>query len=399
MRCTLPLLLAAISLAGCKKDDDPAPDSEIGALVPELYDFAQVVPGPGLPSEVQPMDSNNNLDVEWHDGRLFLAFRTSPDHFASDQTVLYVVSTTDEEQWRYEGQFNLATDLREPQLVSWNGELHFYFAVLGDDPAAFEPQGSRHTTYRGPDSWDPVAEIFPDDFIPWRIKPIGDRLSVTGYTGGGGVYDPETSEPIRVRWLGSDDGVTWDAWVPGNEIVSEGGGSESDLVVREDGSVVAVIRNEAGDDTGFGSKICTAPASAPGDWDCITEPRKYDSPLMFEREGRIWLIGRKTMTEDGDYDLGRDDLALAERYLFYQLTYWQAPKRCALWEVDPETRTVHWILDLPSRGDTCFPEAVDLGDDLLVYNYSCDPDGPDLSWVDGQTGQTQIYRQVLDFTP
>lgn len=397
MRQLTLMVLAAFALVGCKKAD--ADGDTIGDLVPDLLEFRQVVPGPGLPPEVVPMDANNNLDVEWYDGRLYFAFRTAPDHFASTETTLHVVSSTDEQTWRYEGSFSMGTDLREPQLVSWNGQLHFYFAVLGDNPLAFEPQGSRHTVYNGPGDWEPVAEIFPDDFIPWRIKPVEGRLSVTGYTGGGGVYDPATSEPIRVRWMASDNGVDWTPWVAGTEVVYEGGGSESDLVVRDDGSVVAVIRNEAGDEGGFGSKVCTATAKNPADWTCDDDPRKYDSPLMFEREGKIWLIGRKTMTEDGLYDLGRDDLTLAEKYLFYQLTYWQAPKRCALWEVDPQTRTVHWILDLPSKGDTCFPEAVELGDDLLVYNYSSDPEGPDVSWVEGQKGLTGIYRQILDFTP
>jgi hypothetical protein len=57
-------------------------------------------------------------------------------------------------------------------------------------------------------------------------------------------------------------------------------------------------------------------------------------------------------------------------------------------------------MDLPSKGDTCFPEAVELDGDLLVYNYSSDPDSiGDPSWLEGQTSPTGIYRQVLDFNP
>lgn len=383
----------ALSLVAC--GGDPAPREP--AVVPELHDLARVVPGDGLPPEVVPQAANNNLDVAWHEDRLFLAFRSAPDHFANEAAELFVVSSADEVTWRYEGRFALDTDVREPQLVSWQGALHLYFAVLGTNPAAFEPQGSRHTTWRGPGAWDPLEPMFPDDFIPWRIKELDGRLSVTGYTGGGGVYDPATSEPIRVRWLASDDGVAWSAAVPGHEVVHEGGASESDLVLRDDGSLVAILRNEAGDAGGFGAKLCTAPAADLGAWTCDHDPRKYDSPLLFEREGRVWLIGRRTVTEDLRFDLDRDDLSLAEQYLLYQITWWQDPKRCALWEVDPDAREVRWVLDLPSRGDTCFPEAVEFDGDLLVYNYSSDPEGPDLSWLDGQKGPTNIYRQRLAF--
>lgn len=386
-----------VLMVACGSGEEPPGRDPL--VPPELVGLRQVVPGDGLPAEVVPQQANNNLDVSWHDGRLFLAFRTAPDHFASEATELYVVSSADETNWRYEGRFALGTDVREPQLVSWNGELHLYFAVLGTNALAFEPQGSRHTIWRGPDSWDPVEPIFPDDFIPWRIKELDGRLSVTGYTGGGGVYDPETTEPVKVRWLASDDGLAWSAAVPGAEVVHEGGASESDLVIRDDGSLVAILRNEAGDEGGFGAKLCTAPPGDLGTWTCDHDPRKYDSPLLFEREGRVWLIGRRTVTEDLKFDLGRDDLTLAERYLLYQVTWWQDPKRCALWEVDPDERVVNWVFDLPSKGDTCFPEAVDLGEDLLVYNYSSDPEGPELSWLDGQKGPTGIYRQVLDFTP
>ena len=58
-----------------------------------------------MPPEIQSQVSHNNLDIVRFEGRLFLAFRTAPDHFAHPDTFLYVVSTTDEREWRYEGQF------------------------------------------------------------------------------------------------------------------------------------------------------------------------------------------------------------------------------------------------------------------------------------------------------
>lgn len=37
--------------------------------------------------------------------------------------------------------------------------------------------------------------------------------------------------------------------------------------------------------------------------------------------------------------------------------------------------------------------------DIVIYDYSSDVDGEDVSWRDGQRGRTFIYRHVLRFTP
>jgi len=362
----------------------------------ELVDFTQVVPSQGLPAEVVPDVSNNNLDVTWHDDRLFLAFRTGPSHFASTETEMHVVSSLDEQDWRHEGSFAMGTDVREPQLVSWQGELHLYMAVLGDNPLDFEPQGMVHHRYLGEGSWTEASWFDDPTFIPWRIKAVDGRLQMMGYSGGDAVYDPVDGEPIQIRWLASDDATTWEPTIAGQEVVLEGGGSETDYVFLADGDLLAVVRNEAGDEHGFGSKICRAPAADLGAWDCIGDPRKYDSPLLFTMRDRVWLVARRNVTETGHYDLGLEDLDHSQQYLAYQADYWVNPKRCALWWVDPASRTVHHWMDLPSRGDTCFPEAVDYGDgEVLLYNYSSDPEGPDVSWVEGQTAPTFIHRMIL----
>ena len=114
-------------------------------LTPQLGIQTQVVPGPGLPESIEIQNANNNLDVIEHQGRVYLAFRTAPEHFASDRTELHVVSSTDQETWTHETSMSEGTDLREPRFLSIGDELFLYFAVLGDNPLAFEPQGSRVT--------------------------------------------------------------------------------------------------------------------------------------------------------------------------------------------------------------------------------------------------------------
>lgn len=359
--------------------------------LPILGEQIQVTPGDGMPAEAPSMASNNNLDVVRHDGRVFYAFRTAPDHFASAETWLHVVSSADQVDWDYETSFFMETDLREPRFLSWDGQLFLYFAVLGDDPNAFEPQGTMVSVYDG--AWSQPEWLFQDSLIPWRTRVMEGQPTLIGYTGGDDIYDPDGMPAIEVKWMTSPDGLTWTG-----DTVWTGGGSETDFAFREDGSVVAVVRNEAGDAEGFGSLVCRGEASAPRDWTCAHDPKKYDSPLVFEQGGSVWLIGRRNVTETGDFDLQRDDLDHQAQFLSYSLDYWQNPKRCSLWRVDGDALSVEWVLDLPSRGDTCFASILEVDDRTVeVYNYSNDPEGPDLAWLEGQKGETNIYRQTLTF--
>ncbi len=89
---------------------------------------------------------------------------------------------------------------------------------------------------------------------------------------------------------------------------------------------------------------------------------------------------------------------MSERFQKYQGAYWETPKRCALWQVDPDALEVTHLLDLPSAGDTCFPEALALDpQNYLVFNYTSPWQDPndDPTWFDGQWAETLIYRTVL----
>lgn len=376
-------------------DAGAAPGAE-----PTVDEVSAVVPGAVFPPEVVLQNANNNLDIVEHAGRLFLAFRTAPNHFASAEARLYVVSSDDEHTWRYEGEFFEGTDVREPRLVSLRGQLFLYYAVLGQDRLAFEPQGMKATAYRGPGDWSEPAWFFGEGFIPWRARVYEDAVHLIAYVGGENIYETD-GEPIEVYWLRSEDGLTFSPMDPAHPIVLRGGTSETDFTRLDDGTVVAVARNEAGDaEFGFGSKICRGEADAPATWRCAGDPRRFDSPLVFRHGGEVWLFGRRNVTETGAFDLGRDDLSLAEQSVLYAADYWNKPKRCSLWRIDPEALTATFVLDLPSRGDTCFASVVPRGtDDFLVYNYSSPVEGLDVGWLRGQTGPTLIYRQMLHFPP
>ena len=378
---------------------DAGADAAAVTWTPHIGEPAQIVPSAGMPPQIVIQPANNNLDVAMHDGRLFLAFRTAPYHFADPAVELHVVSSGDGVSFDHEATFATGADLREPRLLSWNGQLVLFMALLGEDAFDFEPRGVRLARYEGPGQWSEPIDFYLPGLVVWRARVIEGVPHVLGYVGGEGIY-ASGGPPIEVHWLTSSVGGDWRPVVPGQPVVLTGGVSETDLTFLDDGSLVAVARNEKGDDRGFGSLVCRAPADEPGAWTCASDPRKYDSPYIFRHEGDVYLFARRNVTETGDYDLGHAGGAPADRYLDYQLDYWAQPKRCALWKVAPEALAVTWLLDLPSRGDTCFVGVIPTGAHTFdVYNYSNDLDGPDLVWNEGQMEPTNIYRVELRFEP
>ena len=377
----------------------PCPGPACDAPAPAYTPPVTVAPSAALPPEVESQTAHNNLDVVWHDDRLFFAFRTAPSHFASPRTMLYVVSTADQQTWRFEGSFAEGTDLREPRFLSFGGQLHLYYARLGTSPAAFEPGETRVATWQGPGRFGESRLAFGGGFIPWRFVVRDGVAWLSGYLGGENIYRAE-GDALTVHLLHSADGLTWGSADETTEVL-RGGVSETAIELLPDGRLVAVGRNEAGDAGGFGSRICTAPAALgpdgrPAPWTCTDDARKFDSPLLLVEGETVWLIARRQVAHDGRYDLGDDDLSQAERWARYQTEYWFSPKRCALWRVDPEARAVQHVFDFPTAGDTCFASAVPLGAHRwLVYDYTSPPEAPDVTWRQGQGGPTAIYRTTL----
>lgn len=418
--------------AGDRDASFAPPPVELGRHAVRVLDTRRVVPSPGLPAEAPVQTSNNNLDVVRFEGRVYLAWRTAPDHFASDKTQMVLASSADETTWKLERIFTAGTDLREPRFLVLGGKLFFYTSLLGTDPVKFEPKGIAYSQRGGGGSWTDLAPVLrtPPDaspdagagdagagdagagdagagnatpmtgYIAWRTKQERGRPFMSAYLGGEHIYQFD-GLPLDVELLTTDDGITWRGANPARPVVSRGGGSEMDFTLGDDGRLFAIVRNEAGDETGWGSKVCTAPAGDVSAWSCKHDPKKYDSPLVFWHDGEGYLVGRRNVSETGNYDLGTRDPNPQQTTLAFQIDYRKHAKRCSLWRwVQGEDR-IAYVLDLPSRGDTCFASKLDgaTPTQIVLYNYSSDVDGADVSWAEGQIGPTYVYRHVLELTP
>ena len=374
------------------------PPPEPGRHTVHVLETRRVVPSPGLPAHVVLGASNNNLDAVRHsDGFVYLAFRTAPHHFANPNTVIYVVRSRDEVRWDLEARFQLGTDLREPRLLSLGDRLLLYVSRLGKDPLAFQPHGMA-VAERGPDGrWSELEPMWPPGIMGWRASLLGGVPVLLVYSGGETIYD--LGEPrLRVGLWKSLDGRAWTPFDEAQPVVYEGGGSEADCVLGDDGTLYGVIRNEAGDVTGWGSKVCRAPAGNLAHWQCRSDRRKFDSPFMFWHDGEAYLIARRNLNGAGEYDLGRGRGQL-QRTVWNQVNYSLTRKRTALWRYVQGEDRFAYVMDIPSRGDCCFPAVLEgeAENERVVYDYSCALDGPDLPWLRGQRGETFIYRHVLRF--
>jgi hypothetical protein len=357
------------------------------------------VPSEGLPTNIVPDASNNNVDVVRHNGRVYMAWRTGADHFASAATKIHVVSSEDERQWRFEQTLMLDRDLREPRFLPVGASLFLYVARLGTNPLSFDPQGMSVTELTSEGRWTALTPVFREGFIPWRGRVERGTRFLIGYFGGENIYR-FNGEPLEVHLLTTEDGRNFAPFDAMRPAVLVGGASETDFTMNPDtGELFAVARNEAGDASGFGSKICRAAPATPSQWTCRTDPRKYDSPLMFWYDGEAYLIGRRHLSPTGNYDLMRGG-GLTRQAIDNQVDYTRWPKRCSLWRYVQAEDRIAYIMDLPSRGDTCFAAAIALSNpgEFAVYDYSSDIDGPDIGWRQGQMGRTYIYRHHLRFS-
>jgi hypothetical protein len=368
--------------------------------VPEISAPYWVVPSNGLPMDVPIDHSNNNVALGQFDGRLFLGWRTAPLHFASTKTRMILVSSADGGRtWELEHIVEMGSDVREPCFLSFKGRLIFSFFQAGTDPFKFEPKHVWRIERLAQGQWTDPETWMEDGEVPWEIKARGDKAWATSYIGN--HYSAGRSD-IAVHFRVSDDGLHWRHVNESHPIVYEGGVSEAGWEFDSQGDLWAVLRNEDGDETGFGSHLVHAPASDPSAWQVIepNDPYRYDSSRMFKHGDDLYLVGRRNL--DGPYDKNWSWLPFDLRKWYYLARYSLTGKRTALYQIDRAHGKVVWLRDLPSAGDTSFPSVLQTGPHTwLVANYTSPLRYPRRSWIWGQLSSqgTQIYFTEVSFKP
>ena len=341
---------------------------------------------------IVPLASNNNVSIERFEGKLFLAWRSSKDHFASKDTVTHVVHSSDEGQtWKKELSFSIGADVREALLKSFAGKLHLFYFEAGSDATSFDPKRVVHRVRLSDGVWsEPVAIAGPGEVV-WEIKEHGGKLYKLSYQGPHYSFSPPT---LLVKFEQSLDGFTWTPVDGAKEsVVYRGGVSEVAIEFDEGGNLFGVGRNEDGDATGFGTQLFTAKASQLSKWTHLklSLPVSYDSPRMFAHQGRVYLLSRHASRP---FNREMDFLPFNVKRWLYLGLYSLTTIRTALFELNIKTLALERVLDLPSAGDNAFPSVVAMEENrFLVANYSSPLAHSDWSWIRGQKSDvgTQIY--------
>jgi hypothetical protein len=270
--CVLVLLASTLPAAGQTASHGPLPlsaDERFDLQVdPDrtyqitVSDPVPVVSSPSLPSGLDALRANNNLSIAMFEGRLFLAFRTSPTHFASPKARLIVLSSPDlGRSWTLETSISTGRDLREPFLLEVGGRLPFYYVELDERFCRFAALAQWRSWRCGPGCWTTPETWGGRDEVTGDLKVRNGRAWMTSYRNK--RYDTQT-RPIDVRLRTSGDGLEWrDA---GSGPVYRGGATETAFEFGRNGRLWGVARNEDGDQTGFGSQVVSAEPRALADW-------------------------------------------------------------------------------------------------------------------------------------
>ncbi len=391
------LLLAGLLLAGCG-DEGSWAGMQYDAVV---SDPLWVAPSDALPDRADARTYNDEMSMALLGDRLFLVWRASPTPFATTDARLQVISSPDQGvTWEYETTVHAGADLRAPLLYEAQGTLMLSFAKAGTDPLDFEPQAAYRIVREGPGDWTYPRQLGGDGEVPWAMARRAGRLHLTSYRG----VNPLGGVPgeVDVRLYTSRDGETWFSGSKKGAVVHHGGATEAAIEFGPEGDLWALLRNEEGDDTGFGSLLCSAPVDRPAAWDCpdVSDPERYDAPRMFRHGDEIYMLARRDV--DGPYAEADPEATFAEQQLTNVLAFQSRPKRTALFWIDREAREVVHVTDLPSAGDTGSPSVVQLSENsFLVGYYTSPPEDPDVSWVDAQMSGdgTAVGLVTLTFVP
>lgn len=377
--------------------------------------------------------SNNNVAIHYYEGRLFIAIRTAPIHYPTPVTELRIYSTQDGEDWTHEytiDNYNTSLDFREPFFIEDKGLLYFYYMALdGRTPETFLPQATYYMTRNAKGLWthaDRNRPILGKNMVPWNIVKRGGYFWMSAYQTNGFTFDSlsdlagsqERSRNYLFRSK-TPEGFALQQFNP-EALIYSGGVSEMAFEIDQQENFWLLGRNDLGDQRGYGTVVGRTPLktvyqTAAHAFKPKANPKLISSPRMFEHNGEMYVIGRRTLnlipygdisflTDPGTIKKVLDKIDPEQKYkgvvtfLYIWLRNFISPQTTALYRINRNTQDIEFIVDLPGAGDTAFASIVRLGrNKFLIANYTSPLNQHHISWEKGKRGSTQIYLQTIEF--
>jgi hypothetical protein len=325
---------------------------------------------PGIPMETWTVvrDSKHNAFTDllfWHD-EFWLAYISSPSHFASKHSRVIILHSDDARSWREAAAFSgNGEDIRDPKLAVIGNQI-FLYALLNKQ---FDPEPYRTVSFRSMDgaSWSAMEDVMPHGWL------LGRPLSPDGAIFFAPAHHLDLGKVVLLRSRG---GIAWDI----HATIHDGNkADETAVMLARDGAMVSVTRIEAGGGIfghrEAGTQICKA-FPPYTEWLSLNRSSitRLDGPTLFAHNDRIFAVGRRQVRVAGPFQ-------------------WQGSafgrKRSALFLVDEKNGEMIHLTDLPSSGDTSYPGAAIVKNKLLISYYTNDPK-KDMNWLHGMLLPTQI---------
>lgn len=322
---------------------------------------------------------NENTDLTTFNGAIYLVHRTAVSQILGPNSSLHVYRTTNGGKTFTETALIDAPvdrDIRDPHFYQVGSQL--YIKALTRLPVLSSRDSNVDTVAVATHSsdavhWSPLQDIGPHGWSFWRIKKHGGTYYSAAYQDG----------DQSVVLYSSTDGVTWAAGAP-IYTVSADTPLETELTFMPSGRLLALVRMDGtnqellGDQGRLRTKICWAmPPYASFDCPAEFDGQRFDGPLSFFWNGRLFVIARKHLQETGK-------------------------KRTALFEITGNLEggplSIKEWGELPSAGDTSYAgiAMIDATHGLVTW-YSSDL-ALDPPWFNGMLGPTDIWQGTIDFS-
>lgn len=307
----------------------------------------------------------------WRD-RFWLAYVSSPSHFASKRSRIVILNSTDAKTWKRVAQLSgRGEDIRDPKLAIINDHLTLY-ALLNK---RFDPEPYKTIMSHSNDgmSWSSFQDLTPEGWL------IGRPVTCDQETWFAPAHriDRGTASLFCSR-----DGVYWEMR---GTIHTGDGADETAVQFSPDGQMLAVSRLEAGGGI-FGHPEAgteISRASAPyRSWTSLGRSRitRLDGPALVQHNAQVYAIGRRQLEVAGP--LRWQGSALGR-------------KRCAIFHVEQHTGELIHLTDLPSAGDTSYPGAVVMGGRMFISYYT-NAIRRDPPWIIGMLLPTSIQMAAVE---
>jgi hypothetical protein len=323
---------------------------------------------------------NENTDLVVWKGDTWLVHRTARSQVLGDNCSLHIYQSKDHGAHFQETAKILPVvgrDLRDPHFYTIGDQL--YFKGITRLPVTSSRDSNVDSicyAWRTSDgvNWEMVPnQLAPTQWSLWRPQLKDGVWYSAAY------HDGDT----MVRLFSSSDGVTW---TEGADVytVSADTPVEVELVFMPSGIMLAIVRMDGTDQELLASvgrlrtKLCW---SRPpyNQFDCPQEitGQRLDGPLAFFQNGRLFVVARKHLGEDG-----------RKRTSLFELTgnFDGGPLDIKEWG------------ELPSAGDTAYAGAARVDANRVLLSWYSGDLILDQAWVNGLFDASDIWLGTVDFT-